>query len=185
MARSNKIKIFLGIIAICTCMLTVTFVMASSKNKEAIHPNYYLGKVADDRYSSKDLVFKSTIKKEVTNNNRVKNYQLKVQNGNVYLINTSNGSKKVVYSKGNAKYLTEVNLYYYDTAYALIITDSGELYANIYRSNEENIMFRKIKTKTRINKLVALEYTFSSFKLYPRVQLYNVDPFGGRELIKL
>lgn len=183
MKKFENVKIVLGCIMIFCCMLTATFVFAQGENNN-IPKSYYVEKEEDDSSVEKNLELSTTLSKErVTNSNTYDN-KLEIINGNVILIDTLTGKKTSVYSKGNAKSLAEVDYYYYNTSYILIITEEGEIYSNIYASSEGKYKFRKVKTNTKIESLKVVETEKKYFE-YPSVTLYGLNENSDWELIRM
>lgn len=157
----------------------------ASEPKYKDNKSYYFKK--DEKslnYHNIDLVLSDSLLKKVETSKSSIEYRLDIIDGNVISTNLNDGSKTKVYSKGNAKSLAQVDYYYYNSAYTLIVTDNGELYANVYQNNDYRVKFRKIKTDKKIEKLTTTE-TEKRFYDYPSVELYGVDLDGNWEPIKL
>jgi hypothetical protein len=182
--KKKNVELVLGLFIIVVFTLTATFVFAQD-TKDPIKRSYKL----DDKYdakttSEKDLSIVSSVTKTVSTSKKDTSYELQVLNGNVVLINLSDGTKRSVYSKGDAIGLSEVDLYYYDTQYILVLTESGDVYANVYKSNEENVRFRLVSKGSDVKKIKVLE-TNHYFYEYPSVEIYGVTENNNWELIKL
>lgn len=179
----KKFGIIFGCVVMFSCMLTATFVFADVKEKP-IKKSYYVENEANNTSIELNLDLTNKLEKKVTNNRTQFNYSLEIVDGKVYLTSLTNGSKECVYSKGDAKYLTEVNFYYYDSSYLLLITEDGSLYSNIYSSNDYRFKFRKIRTNNYVNTMKVVE-TKQRFYEHPKVELFGVDEEGNWELIRL
>lgn len=179
-SRLNNMRIVFSCAAIFCCMLTATFVFAQDKGVIA-KKSYYVEKTVDNNYVEKNLDLKKSINKTVVNEYEGKTYTLSIKDGDV-VATDNNNFNTVIYDKGDAKYLSEVNLYYYDTAYILIVTEQGELYANIYKSSDENVQFRKLDVNN-IQKLKVIER--ETLYEYPSVELYGLDNNDKWGIIKL
>ena len=177
-------------IAICFCcvvvfcfMLTGTYVFA--KNPTIIEKkSYHIEKDENKDFKEIDLELSTKVSKKVETSQNSFDYEFRIIDGNVVLVNLNTGFKESVYSKGNAKALAVVDYYYYNSAYTLIITDDGSLYANLYTNNNSNIKFKKIKTNNKVSSLKVLERE-QRFYEYPSVELYGVNSNGDWEKIKL
>lgn len=170
--------------AIIFCfMLTGTYVFAKNPAKIA-KKSYHITKEENEDFKEIDLELKTKLAKKVETSQNSFEYEFQIKDGNVILVNLNNGFKESVYSKGNAKYLAVVDYYFYDSAYTLIITDDGNIYANIYTNNSSNVKFKKIKTNNKVSGLKVLERE-QRFYEYPSVELYGVSPNGDWERIKL
>ncbi len=174
--------IVLGCISIFSVMLTFTIVFAKDTNGIQ-NKSYYIEMSSANDFIESDLNLVKSLTRKVENYNDTNEYKLEIQKGNVVEINLQNGKKSSVYSKGNAKYLAEVNYYYYDSKYILIITEDGDLYANIYKSGEPKVKFRKVKTSQKISSLKVLERK-QKFYEYPSVEVYGTDSGDNWSIIK-
>lgn len=179
----KKFGIVFGCLVMFGCMLTATFVFADVK-EETVRKSYYVENEESNPAIEHNLELVTKLEKKVTNNRNQFNYSLEIVDGNVILTSLLNGSKEAVYSKGDAKYLTEVNFYYYDASFLLLITEDGSLYSNIYTSNDYRFKFRKIKTDNSVESLKVVE-TEQRFYEYPKVELYGVNKDNNTELIRL
>lgn len=179
----ENIAIVLGCFIIFGFMLTGTYVFA--KNPSPLEKkSYYIERETSNDFVEKEIELTTVLSKKVETAQNSYEYQVKIVNGNVVLINLNTGFKESVYSKGNAKFLAQVDYYYYDSTYILIITDEGEIYANIYSNNQSQIKFRKIKTNNNIVELKIIEKQ-QRFYEYPSVEIYGVNSKGDWERIKL
>ena len=170
--------------AIFCFMLTGTFVFARD-NKGVENKSYYVENVTKaDNYKEESIALSNKLSKKVETSKNSYEYEFEVVNGNVVLTNLNSGLKEAVYTKGDAKGLAQVNYYYYDAAYVLIVTENGDLYANIYSNNKNQVKFRKIKTNNKIESFKVVEKT-QKFYEYPQVELYGLDKNGDLESIKL
>lgn len=179
----NHIRIVTGCITIFFCMLTATLVFAT-EGEVITKKSYYIPPTANNKYIEKNVNLVSTMKKSVTIDRSDKTYNLKIVKGNVYQVDIETGEETKVYYKGNAKYLAEVNFYFYDAAYTLIITEDGSLYANIYKNGDTRIKFRKVNTDFKITELKVLEKELKFYE-YPNVALYGQSGDGNWKIIKL
>lgn len=173
----------LGLILVFCGMLTGTIVFADTEETVEKKSYYVEAEVTNDSIE-KDLELVNSLEKKVTTKNTKLNYRLDIEEGNVILTNLDSNKTKKIYSKGNAKYITEVNFYYYDATYLLIITEDGSLYSNIYSSVEDEIKFRKIKTNNKVTSMKVVETT-QRFYEHPKVELFGLNETGDWELIRL
>lgn len=164
-------------------MLTGTYVFAKNPSKIE-KKSYHIEKEENKDFKEKELELTTKLSKKVETSQNSFDYEFQIIDGNVVLVNLNNGFKESVYSKGNAKYLTVVDYYFYNSAYTLIITEDGSLYANIYTNNNSKIKFRKIKTNNKVTGLKVLERE-QRFYEYPSVELYGINSNGDWERIKL
>lgn len=181
--KIGNIRIIMGCIMIFSLMLTATFVFAKD-NELPIRKSYYIEKIADNNYEEKELALVNNLNKTVIGEYDGKSYDLQIVDGNVILKDIATDLTRTIYDLGDAKYLSEVNLYYYNASYILIVTEKGELYANIYKSNDENIEFRKINLKNKIHSLKVIERKIAFYD-DPSVELYGLNEDGHWEIIKL
>ena len=179
----ENIIIGFGLVGLFIFMLTGTYVFAKDPTVME-EKSYYVEAEKDKDYFEKDLVLSNKVTKKVETAQNSIEYELQIINGNVILINLNNGSKSSVYSKGDAKFLTTVDYYYYDSAYVLIITEDGSLYTNIYSNNDYHVKFKKIKTVNDVRSLKVLEKK-QRFYEYPSVELFGVNSEGSWEKIKM
>ena len=135
-------------------------------------------------YAQNDLTLTNKISKKVETSKKKVEYSVEISKGNVIVKNKNTGKKTTVYRKGNAKGLAQVNYYFYDATYILMVTEDGTLYANVYSSDKEDVKFRKIKMNMKVNSLMIRE-TVKRFYEYPIVSLYGVDKEGNWEIAKL
>ncbi len=166
-------------------MFTGSMAFASEPKYDTTNKSYYFKR--DEKslnYHNIDLVMSDNLLKKVESSRSSVEYKLIIKDGNVYSDNLNDGSRTIVYSKGDAKALAQVDFYYYNSAYVLIVTEDGSLYANLYTNNDYRVKFKKIKTNNRVTKLTTTE-TEKRFYDYPIVELYGVDQDGNWELIKL
>lgn len=164
-------------------MLTGTYVFAKNPSKIE-KKSYYIAKEENKDFIEKDIELTTKLSKKVETSQNKFEYEFQIVDGNVILVNLNNGFKESVYSKGDAKFLAQVDFYFYDSAYTLIITEDGTLYANIYTNNNSKIKFKKIKTNNKISKLKVLEKE-QRFYEYPSVEIFGVNSNGDWEKIKL
>lgn len=174
--------IVLGCISIFAVMLTVTIVFAKDTNNIQ-RKSYYVEMASANDFIEKDLDLVTSLDKKVETYKDSDEYTLEIQKGNVVQINLKDGSKSSVYSKGDAKYLTEVNYYYYDSKYIFVISEKGDLYVNVYKSGESKVKFRKIATNSKISSMKIVEKN-QKFYAYPSVEVYGLDKDENLELIK-
>lgn len=163
--------------------LTGTYVFAKNTSKVE-NKSYYIEKEENKDFTEKDIELTTKSSKNVETTQNKFEYEFQIVDGNVILVNLNNGFKESVYSKGDAKYLANVDYYFYDSLYTLIVTEDGSLYANIYTNNNSKIKFKKIKTNNKISGLKVIEKK-QRFYEYPSVELYGVNSNGDWERIKL
>jgi len=182
-------KVFENVFIAVGCFIVVVFTLTGTyvfaKDPTVMENKSYYVESADEKDRvEKNLVLSESITKKVETSQNSIEYEFRIVNGNVILINLNNGSKSAVYSKGDAKALATVNYYYYDSEYVLIITEDGSLYANVYANNDYHVKFKKIKTNNKVNGLMVIERP-QRFYEYPSVELYGIDPNGSWERIKM
>mgnify|MGYP003295351757 CR=1 FL=1 len=115
----ENIAIGLGIIIVSLFVVTGTYVLAKNPNSN-VEKSYYVEKEVSKDYSEKDLVLATAVTKKIETAQNSVEYAFVINKGNVILVNKNNGSKSTVYSKGNAKALSIVDYYYYNSKYILI-----------------------------------------------------------------
>ena len=182
MNKKFKYEIIMGLVFVFGFMLTATFVFAKDKEPEIKKINYRVQSNPKYNYIEKEISLSKSIEKTVSKNNET--YKLSVSNGNVILTNTKTNRGRVVYSNGDARGLAEINYYYYDATYIVIVTNKGELYANVYKNNEADVYFRKVKLNNTINKLKVVEKELKFYE-HPSIELFGLDDEDNWELIKL
>lgn len=180
MNKKFKYEIMMGLVFVFGFMLTATFVFAKDKEPEIKKINYRVQSNPKYNYTEKEISLVKSIEK---NSNGV-TYKLSIVNGHVVLTNTKTNKDKVVYANGDARGLAEINYYYYDATYIVIVTRSGELYANVFKNNEEDVYFRKVKLNNTINKLKVVEKDLKFYE-HPAIELFGLDDKDNWELIKL
>ncbi len=174
--------IVLGISIVLGLMFTGSLAFAEPKVKT--NKSYYVEKTENVNYTQSDLELSTKLTKKVETEKNTTEYSVEISKGNVILKNVNTGKKLKVYKKGNAKYLAQVDYYFYDTQYILIITDNGAVYANVYPNSSYDVKFRKIKMNMKVDKIMTRE-TNKRFYEYPIVSLFGVDKDGNWEAIKL
>ena len=175
--------IVLSIVIVLTLIFSASYVFA--KDEPSVEKkSYYVDSSANDGYTERELGLSTKLTKKYENIKNSYEYELSVVDGNVISTSVATGNKESIYSKGDAKYIGEVNYYYYDSKYIIIVTENGEVYANIYKSNQSKMKFRKIATKNKVKDLKVTEKK-QRFYEYPSVQLIGIDEEGNEELIKL
>ena len=181
--KKRNVELVLGLFIVFVFTVTATLVFATGTKEPVLKKSYKIEEQYDKKTTSeKDLSVVKNVTKTDSKNGT--SYELTVEDGNVYLTNLKNNKKRSVYSKGDAAGLAEVDLYYYDTQYILILSDSGDVYANVYKSNEEDVRFRLVSHDADIKSFKVLE-TNHYFYEYPAVELYGVSDNDNWELIKL
>ena len=179
----ENVGIVLSIIVVITLIFSASYVFA--KDEPTVEDkSYYVESSGKDGYSEKELELSTSLTKKYENVKNSYEYELNVVDGNVVSTSASTGNKESIYSKGDAKYIGEVNYYYYDSKYIIIVTENGEIYANIYKSNQSKMKFRKVATNNKIKELKVVEKK-QRFYEYPAVQLFGIDENGNEELIRL
>lgn len=179
----DNITIFFGFLIVFTCMLTATFVFAKDDDG-LLKKSYQIEKKENVNYTEKELTLTNKLSKTVVVNGIATNYELEVVNGNVVQTNLDTGEKEAIYAKGDAAKISEVNYYYYNAAYILIVTEDGTLYSNVYKSSEDKTHFVRIKTNNEIQGLKVVEKTIQFYE-YPSVELYGVNIKGDWEKIRI
>ena len=179
----ENVGLALSAIIVVALMLSGSFVFAQNKNVIE-EKSYHVDAHEKDGYIEKDIELSTSLIKKYENSKNSYEYELSVVNGNVISKSLNTGYTEKIYSKGDAKYITELNYYYYDSKYIIIITEDGELYANIYKSNQNKIKFRKIKTNNKVKGIKVVETT-QRFYEYPAVQVFGLNEKGDWELIRL
>lgn len=177
----ENVCIVLSSIIVIALMLSGSYVFA--QNKTTIEEkSYYVESDSRDGYMEHDLELSTTLTKSYESVKNSYEYDLSIVNGNVISTSTTTGKKEAIYAKGDAKYIGEVNYYYYDAKYIVVLTEDGDLYVNLYKSNQNNIKFKKVNTKNKIKSLRISEKK-QRFYEYPAVQLYGVSESGDMEKI--
>ena len=179
----ENVVIAVGCFVVVAFTLTGTYVFAKDPTVME-EKSYHVDGALEKDSERKDLALSESITKKVESAQNSIEYELRIVNGNVILINLNNGSKSAVYTKGDAVGLTSVNYYYYDSEYVLIVTKDGSLYTNVYSNNDYHVKFKKIKTNNKVSGLMVLEKK-QRFYEYPSVELYGIDPEGSWERIKM
>ena len=181
--KKKNVELVLGLFIVFVFAVTATLVFATDTREPIIQKSYKLEEKYDKKKTNeKDLTVVKNITKTVATKGT--SYELSIDKGNVYLTNLKTGSKRSVYSKGDAIGLSEVDLYYYDTQYVLVLTDTGDVYANVYKSSEEDVRFRLVSKGADVKSFRVLE-TNHHFYEYPAVELYGITESDNWELIKL
>ena len=174
----NHIRIVTGCITIFFCMLTASLVFA--KGDEIItKKSFYRPVASNNEYVDKNIV--DTIEKTTTSGIT---YDVQIVDGNVIQKNVNTNTSSKIYTKGDAKYLAEVNYYFDDACYILVTTEDGDLYANVYKNNEDKAEFRKINTNFDIDNLKVREKELGFYD-YPDVSLFGQEQDGKWKEIKL
>lgn len=182
--KKKNVELVLGLFIIVVFGLTATFVFAT-ETKDPVVKSYKLEEKYDNKVTTeKELPIVTNVTKTVKSSKNDTSYELAVVDGNVVLINLSTGVKRSVYSKGDAIGLAEVDYHYYDAQYVLLVTADGDVYANVYKSNQEDVRFVKVSSNANVKSLKVLE-TKHYFYEYPAVELYGITENDAWELIKL
>ena len=179
----ENVGLALSAIIVIALMLSGSFVFAQNKNVIE-EKSYHVDAHENDGYVEKDIELSTSMIKKFENSKNSYEYQLSVVDGNVISKSMNTGHTEKIYSKGDAKYITELNYYYYDAKYIVIITENGELYANIYKSNQSQMKFKKIKTNNKVRGIKVVETT-QRFYEYPAVKVFGLNDNGDWELIRL
>jgi len=179
----ENIGIALSAVIVLALMLSGSFVFAQDKTTVE-EKSYHVEDNKNDGYLEKDIELTNKFIKKFENSKNSYEYELSIVNGNVVSKSLSTNNVETIYSKGDAKYLAELNYYYYDSKYIVIITENGELYANVYKSNQSQIKFRKVKTNNKVRSIKVIETT-QRFYAYPAVKVFGVNDNGDWELIRL
>ena len=179
----ENVGIALSAIIVIALMLSGSFVFAQDKTTVE-EKSYHVEEKKNDGYLEKDVELSTKFIKKFENSKNSYEYELSVVNGDVISKSLSTGNIEKIYSKGDAKYIAELNYYYYDSKYIVIITENGELYANIYKSNQSQIKFRKVKTNNKVNSIKVVETT-QKFYTNPAVKVFGINENGDWELIRL
>ncbi len=179
----NHIRIVTGCMAIFFCMLTASFAFVQ-KEDVITKKSYFIAPASNNEYEEKSIDLVDVVDRTVRVDGLVKNYQVKIKEGKVVQVDLDTGKEMKVYDKDNAQFLVEVNFYYYDSAYILMITDDGQLYTNIYKSSNDPIKFRKVETSTPVKKMKVIERDLKFYE-YPNVELYATNDDENWEKIKL
>lgn len=175
--------IVLGLSISLGLLFTGTFAFATEPKYNS-NMSYHVKKDEVMDYAQNNLELTTKIKKKVETKNKSEEYIVEISKGNVIVKNKNTGKKTTAYRKGNAKYLSQVNFYFYDATFILMITDDGKLYANVYSSDKKDVKFRKIKMNMKVESLMIRE-SVKRFYEYPIVSLYGVDKDGNWEIAKL
>lgn len=179
----ENVAIGVGCFVVFVFTLTGTYVFAKDPTVMEDKSYHVEGQQEKDR-TQKNLDLSESITKKVETSQNSIEYEFRIVNGNVLLINLNNGSKSAVYTKGDALGLTTVNYYYYDSEYVLIVTKDGSLYTNVYPNSDYHVKFKKINTNNKVFGLMVLEKK-QRFYEYPSVELYGIDSDGSWERIKM
>ena len=179
----ENVGIALSAIIVIALMLSGSFVFAQDKTVIE-DKSYHVSEHENDGYIEKDIELKDKFIKKFENSKNSYEYELSVVDGNVISKSLNTGNTEKIYSKGDAKYITELNYYYYDAKYIIIITENGELYANVYKSNQSKMKFKKVKTNNKVKGIKVVETT-QRFYEHPAVKVFGVNENGDWELIRL
>lgn len=179
----EDVGIILSAIIVIALMLSGSLVFAQNKTSVE-EKSYYVDSQENKGYVEKNIELSTSLIKKFENSKNSYEYELSVVDGNVISKSLNTGRTEKIYSKGDAKYIAELNYYYYDSKYIVIITEKGELYANIYKSSQNNIMFKKIKTNNKVFGIKVIE-TSQRFYEYPAVKVFGVNENGDWELIRM